>query len=649
MLAPLLSRLAPGIRRTIYKDYLGARSMSIALLRQTCADVRSEIDHASTLRWNGETRPIFEKRVDTRKLDGCSMGVIESAVGPFNTCNVDVNHWDDLFCNAVEIENLSDVDRLLDIFVYPMSEIFRCGSLSTWFDASDDGLPRTHSFDLFVYLVSKCDRETIQHYHTRLPCECARQRFVCSAIKQCLFGLLDALSKYLEDTLIYQNILGSMTRLLARAVGSSGSKKMLEYIVRLLNPDHHAAYYSCCYITAAGSNHVSLLHAITFDQNACKVAFVCALSNACMDTIQHIQHLLDSPIPSNLIRRFLAATARTGNSAAFQLVLSLQADPSATEWHSSFGNDFEGVYSLSRAFERSAQDFFFFLDLYSNHFASLLVPPVTTEIGESKTWTFILRHSKHLSASRLNVLLKNIPKYMCVDERELYLDTLHFLLQHHKFARDLVNVVIEPFLSCLVSRPLSVNEVIEMALMTYTDEAFDWVKEHFEVAISAQEATEFLVRVYDQSVDDNFELHANYVVRCLKLGAKLEPGRSIVGDIVSMQMGIPFQPPKNVGPDYLTQIFGHAIQYDGLDVIKMLVTGFESTQLQNLQNKLEKACCATTNGGLRRSKYSGCFTMVDMPSLLAEGQLRLYHYACKLCGVVPVDPKCLDDLVLERI
>lgn len=642
MLAPLLNRLAPGIRRIIYVDHLGARSMSIALLRQTCKEVRSEIDAATAPTWNGKNKPIFAKKLDARKLDGCPLTLIESAVGPIQSCNIDTHHWDELFCNALKIGHLDDIGQLLDIFVYPSSYIFPCNCLSSWFAVRGNRVPRTQHLDSFVQLVSQSENNgTIQHFYNRLPCDCVRRRFFRSAIKQCMFGVLDSLSQYF-DAVFPQGRTESATQSLIQAVGSSGSEQMLKYVAARLDPKIFAAFYPSGYLAAASSNHVSLLRCTNIDQHVRDTAFEYAVRNDCREAMEYLQY---SPLPASTVSRCLLSAAETGNSFAFRLTLSLQSDPLSTDWHASFGN-IEGAYSLTQAFDRGIEDLVFFLNLYSSHFAFLLVPPLTSDIGDSKTWTFILRHTTRLTASRLTALLQSIQKYMVVDARELYLDTLHILLQRCEFQPDLVSAMVQPFLTCLASRPLSTEELTEMAFMTFTDQAYDWVRENFEVAISAQEATKFLGGLYRRQIYSDHALHASYFSRCLKLGATIEPGRSIIGDIVSMRMGIPYKPSKDVGVAYLLQMFEYLFICGGIEPVKMLVANLEAVQIGI---DFLPHCSTSAGGGLWRSKHSGCFQRVENSSLIADGKMRLYHYACGLCGITPVDTRHLPDMTLDDV
>lgn len=652
---PLLYRLSHAVRRDIFQDYLGNGSMSIALLRQTCSDIRSEIDNACRTVRYGDFEPCFERQVNHKKLDGCTLAVIESAVGRIEAKNIDVYHWDALFQNAVRHEHWNDIDRLLDIFVFPSSSIFPCmtGSMSMLHALGD---ARTKQVDSFVQVISKCDNQKIQHHFARLPCNCIRKDFVYSAIRQSLFTVLYAIpsvESYISTPNFYRG--DTWTHPIGEAVGFSGNAEMLNYIVGILNPVELETFYTSCFVAAAGVNHVSLLRLLDVSQQVRHTAFVGAVVRDCKDVVQH---LLYTPLPARVISSCLLFAARAGNSTAFRFVLSLQEDASSTEWRELLsGKLLSGTQSLAAAWERSPEDLAFFMDFYRAHLPSLLAPkntdmPLLTRAVDKKTWktwTAILEQCDFETMSRLDLFVQNVLKFMDVGARQVYLDTLHFLLsRRERFRLDLVNDIIEQLLSCLATQPLTIEEAKETTRVAFTNEAYDWVTQHFGVTITADDATVFLSRLSDWPLLTNYELHTNYFLRCIKLGARFEPGRSNVVHTTSLLLGIP-TPHTKLDFDCILPIFEKVVHSGRLNLVQKFVAAFKVAQCppELWSNRLRYTCLANNQDSMARSTTSGCFSMGAM-NAFSTGHMRLYHYACKLLGMTPKDPQKIPSEILMR-
>lgn len=649
MPSPLLQRLSHAVRLCIFQDYLGNCSMSIALLRQTCHEIRSEIDSVVKSTWDGGSEPSFERQVDGGKLDGCTMAMIESAVGRIDARTIDVHHWDALFKNAVEHEHLDDIDRLLCMFVFPTSSIFSCftGSLRILHDIG--GGTNKHYLDAFVRLISKCDKKRMHHFYLRLPCDCIRRDFLHSAIGQSMFAILEAVPEarlYIASVSPKKTRDDTFVKSIAQAVGSSGNAEMLRYIVDLLNPSEHKLFYKLCFVAAAGANHVSLLKCIDADQTDRDSAFFQALSYDCQETLQYLSY---TSLSSDMVCNCLLQAARTGNSAAFRRVLSLQSDPLSKQWHAAFAQYLDGIHSLTTALQRSDEDFAFFMELYCTHFPSLLVahcvrmlpvfgsaPSRSPDAKKISTLTTILRRCSHLAAS-INSLQQNVLKFMDAKPREVYLDVLHFLLQSDRFELDLANDTMQSLLPCLVSHPLNMEEAEEMARLAFTNEAFDWVTEHFGIYITGEDATKFLNHLSDWPLHTHhYDLHANYFGRCLKLGATFQFGCNGVVDMISVWMGIPL--PKNLDFARVFGILGKVVNTGRLDFVKKFVALLLTAQIppQLYQINLRLAISMHGDVSLVRSSTTGCFKK-KVHNAFSAGHMRLYHYVCELLGVQPED------------
>lgn len=645
----LLSHLSHAIRQSIYGEYLGTHSMSIAMLRQTCKDVRFEIDNIPEYSRYGNVGLMFTKQVSVEKLHGCRIVDIESAVCRIEPQNIDAYHWDALFANAVQSGHLEDVGRLLDTYVYPTSVIFPCTCAFPYTMGTNSSEPRLCHIDSFAKLVSKCDAETIQNYCGRLFCDCARQRFLCGAIRQSLYGVLDACAKSLNHLCRNSTFFGMGD--IARAVGASGDVGTKNYIVAKVKMMDHLSFYSRCFNEAASKNHVALMKSIDNIDFPQGTTHRSALHSAIIsDSIDAIRYLQNSLSPSSFWTWLLSA-ATVGNSSFFQEVLALRSDPLSKEWHTKFARDVEADKSLSCAFNRSDDDFCFFLNLYMTNFASVLLVTSdnlgTSRVRDYKILAYILTWSKkQITPSRMTLLLQSMCQYFVAKKRELHLDALHYLLQQHPFRVDVANVLIGPLLSCLSWRSLSHEEAVEMTRLALTDEAYDWVTQHFGVNVTAKDASEFLYKLPNWPTATSLKMRKNYFRRCLFLGATFKPGLNLGMDVLSISMGIPYKPPA-VGRVRImaTYILSNCL----FDVVQKFLDGVDQNMLDSgsWREALKKQCLAANNASFVRSASTGCFKKELAWSTLTAGNTRLYHYVCESSGVAPIDLRSIPNLVYD--
>ena len=639
-----LLSIAPEIRMSLYRDFLGNRSMSIAVLRQTCPKICGEIESAMQLARYKEGRvPIFDHSIDVQKLDGCSLATIESCLPSIATRNLDVSTWDFLFANAVDSCNWNDIDRLLDMFIYPLSSVLRCDHIETRLRVT---MERTGvlskvtrpTLDLFVAMVASQDKEAIQKYYHKLPCECVKSNFVYSAIKQALFVVLDALSLNVADLNIST---------LARVVGESGSIEMLHYVYDRLDFNNHpgfcAHFLNDCFSNAACSNHINLLKHVFCLHGSIKLQLGTWSSKYYSDDA--VEFIMDQITPVNWSTNCLMDAARFGNASVFGRLIALQLDPSCTEWHSKFayvGNKMIPL-SLYNALMRSAEDMTYFCSLYAEIMPTTLLEPVTPSFGRGpgKTmWSAILDQSKsRLSAAQMTVLLNHMLMFLNANPHNLLVDCLEFVLKADKFRVDLAEAIMQKLSPSLEHAPLTESECKSFAKLAVDDDAFDWVCDHFNVTITPKEATAVICGASS--------MRPNVWHRWISLGAQIEHGIYLLADLMWLRHHVDdYHPPENVDHKHLQRLCKLLIITGDIKTFrKIFRAGCRGDAWANVMLELlEMECkrcllCRDRDTGCLLLRFDDTLPIRDSTHpLSSRGYMRLYYEACEWFNITPLNP-----------
>lgn len=650
-----LLRLSHDVRKMIYEDHLGPRSMSIALLRQTCHIIRLEIECAIVVSNNdGASRPAFCKIIDSYELDCSSIASIESAVGRIETSTIDVEDWDNLFGNALSCSNLQDVERLLEIYAYPGSQIFCCMGCS-----STDGFRTNGNFRIgqLVSLASKCDLETIKRIYRRLPCDCAKINFVCDAIKQSSFVVLEGCDTFFWPSSIermdqMKDSLGRakhLYRAIGRAVGASGSIQMLDHVQKFMNDKDEMAIH--CFVGAAMDNHVHLLKHIEPNPSTQIQALECAIAENKDDATMYL--LQDVVLTDQIIYRCLARIANSGDAKLFQRVLSDQSDPAYTSRRDTFlaSSSIYGICnSLCGAIHRGDEDVAYFLSFYFDP----LYPARRADAmwhSENRQRDLLYCAAKTLSVPRMAFLLQQLTKYVPTNARSVYLDALKNVLEVYFFRPDIADLIMQTLSVLLISQPLNEEECKQLARGSISIEAFKWVVEQFQINILPDDAVDYSVfhsgrNIYRRHSDKAVK---TYLARCYALGATLQHGEHVLLDAMSLMMGKPFDPKRDNDDDeiyggrelHFKEVFQYFFTHASFTVIKRLLASADRS-LEWTKIMLRTLECACYPEGLTQSPSSGCYqTQHYRFSLLHVGRMRLYQYACVLLGQTPTDPKNL--------
>lgn len=635
-----LLTIAPEIRMMLYRDFLGNRSMSIAILRQTCHRIRREIDNAMRpLRYTDGSVPVFDYTVDGQKLDGCTLETIESCLPSVETRNVDVDTWDFLFANAVDCTNWHDIDRLLDIYVYPLSRVLTCNHAERMLTLTSGSSKRPVKItrpilDSFVALVASCNSETIQKYYGRLSCKCIKANFVYSAIKQSLSTVLDALSLDVIDK-------KDVARL-ARAVGESGSVEMFALVSNQLYFDAHSNFLVDCFSHAACcGNHNLLNQILVLFRNIKEYPLFgtswTPYSNATIEFIMDHITPADCWSPSRMVE-----AARFGSAYAFERLIALQPNQSSTEWRSYFATFARQVpLSLHNALMRSANDLTYFCRLYAEILPTALSEPVKPSFGGGPgvtMWSAIVKQSKsHLSASQMVVLLEHMLTFLNADARELLVDSLHHVLGADIFRLELAEAVMSKLSPCLECNPLTEIEYKLFAAFAADDDAYDWVCDTFNVTITPEEATTIIF-------DDTY-MRQNVWRRWLEIGAQAQYGIYPLVDLMTLLYNTDdYHPPETVAHDHLQRLCSRLI---GIGAVKPFRRIYEAASsgkewAKVMLKVLETEC---RRSRLCRIHDTGCIVPLDdmyqiygsSHPLTSMGYMRLYYQACEWFNITPLD------------
>lgn len=658
-----LLRLSHDVRKILYHKYLGRCSMSIAILRQTCSTIRSEIQddikkcHYQIPELWGPQRqiPFFPTRINSSRLDNCSIPLIESMLGTLQRNNVDAKDWDGLFCNAVSRASLGDVDRLLHIFHHPSSLVLSyCQRMPVTF--------KNPVLSDLALLVSKCDSKTILSYILRLPCDCVRIYLFCVAIRQGLSSIFDC---YIQNEYSYETIkrAGLLLAIIGLAVGKSGNIGYFEQILPLLKPHLSTAFVATCGAAAAGRGQLAFVQHVmsgkyeiheTFLQSAISRAFN-------KGDKQMIEYLLPKVDLQDAMPTLLAEAARKGYSDAFQQAITICAEKSFADWRADFLRAVRVDQSLFAAFKRGDQHFLYFLDLYSRLVPNELNPkfdtfqfPVTGIPGrlQNQIWKRMALDAIDggVIPARFVFMIKSILQFFNVDPLAVCLDCLHALVVNAKFLPKLLDAVFETFFSHNMIKKLAVKDRIDIAKLAFTDEAFEWVILHFNVTITAEIATTML----GSNID--FEGYQNYFKRCLALGAKFEPLQNYFADIVAISLDIPFEIPKllprrgefrvlaynpllikvDSDPEILRgvieRLFTSAVTLAPMPIVKKLFEriGNQPEFLYFLLGDAERDgyFSKEDSAGIHRMPVTGCFDMTKTlaKSLFLAGRVRTHQY-----------------------
>lgn len=155
--------LSADVQKLLCNRYLQECSISVALLRCTCRAIyRTLSDSKRTI------RPTL--------LDGCTLDVIKSMLPAIDATNIDSWHWDGLFCNALEAQNVKDVIRLLKCFKAP-SEVFGCHCIVS------NAKKVKRVFANLVTLMSTLDATTVKTLWDLLPYPCIGECLYIAAIQ----------------------------------------------------------------------------------------------------------------------------------------------------------------------------------------------------------------------------------------------------------------------------------------------------------------------------------------------------------------------------------------------------------------------------------------------------------------------------------
>ena len=630
----------------LYKEYLGTNSMSIALLRQTCRQVRQEIDKLVN----------FDQKMYISQLDGCSLQTIEAVLGSIEIQNTDLFRWGCLFKNALSSGRLPDLYRLLDIFVYPYSNLFQCTAVSLY--GHQNYLEFVHSFHSeLALLLSKYDAETIKCFYSRLPCNCARIEFVCGAIRQSLDIVIEACPDFMSLVNIdnYHQAKVSFGEI-GHAIGDSGSVAMLKRVSNTVMQDLKQDEYiqlvrSSCLVAAAEANHLGLVKYIMETYNPVfDSAFSGALMNQNVEIVEYLKRAALSQ--QHTFMECLRRAAARGDSTVFKNILALQADPSSTEWQSEFGNllrNAEG--NLAVAAKRSNRDFAYFISLYAS-----LKPSYISSLGKGpskgyrrrndeipwggRPWNCILQVCARLgSPSRTMFVLQQLLTFTNANPRDLYLDALKEMLQQESFDAAVSDAVMEHLSPIIASMPLSDEEAKEVVRFALTDSAYAWVTDLFPVAITPKDATEYLETIavmWNQLRSP--KLVKSYILRCLDLGATIKNGQNVELDFMTIVIGLPFRPHLDTPLPHLEQLFGELLRSGLPSIFVTLLRDIDPSVfwVEVLLRVLKNACVPC----VVRDSESGCFKVRNVQyCLFTAGHMRLYHYACQLVGIPPIDPK----------
>lgn len=628
-------RLCRDVRQIIYCN-LGPHSMGIALLRQTCMVIRTEIENVSIRSSEGILQPAFPRRISEIKLEGCSVASIESVVGPIKTETIDIETWDLLFANAVASGKMSDIDQLLQICAYPTSSIFSCFS-SPFPPALLSCEAVTSCLDKFVSLTSNSDVETIQKYYFKLPCECARISHFCSAIRQSLLKVIQAIVPFISRQLPFWQ---KRIQFIGRAIGVSGDVQIFDLVDGIFDDQ---ALKHACFLQAAASNHVALLQHIKPELNVFLEAFVKAVVRGNDAAIDYLKHVA---MADSVILTCLEKAANKGDATAFRRAISITSTPTPVRWYREYASTIRHANNMavciSAALERSHQDADFFVSLFCTYAPTIFDSLSDMILGRERSWQKILnvavkRFNPEQMASFLQVMLQRSQVFA----RDLYMDALKSCLAQPVFVPALANPLEQALSEHLVLDPLSTSEGIEIARVAMSDEAFDWVIDRFNVVITPEVATKMVTFTGSQNISgcnaEYFEQHFEKLLfRCRALGATVQNGTFINVDYLYLKAGILFDPPTNCSPRYLQRLFETVFIYAKLPVLKSLLDSADPNLpwTQVMYETLRRMFAPD----LTRNKSYGCLeTGTNSESYLQCGRMRLYHHVCNLFGWTPVD------------